>query len=154
MTPLKQVAEISISYNPVPGWQNQPRIIKSQDALDVVKEYFPKETIHLQENMIVLYLNQSNRVIAVYKMSTGGMTGTVVDIRLILATALKVAATGIILAHNHPSGNRNPSTNDIDLTHKIYQAAKLMDIHLLDHLIVTPDNDSYYSFADEGKLIT
>lgn len=90
---------------------------------------------------------------AAYRISQGGMTGTVADIRLILATALKIASTGIIISHNHPSGNKLPSKSDIQITHKLYKAAKLMDIQLLDHLILKPEEGSYYSFADEGELI-
>lgn len=153
MTPLTQVAEISVNYYPVSNWKNQPQIFKSSDAYLILKEFFPKETIHLQESFIILYVNQNNRVMAVYKMSQGGITGTVADIRLILATALKIAATGIIMAHNHPSGNTKPSRSDTQLTHKVYRGAKLMDIVLQDHLIITPEEGIYYSFADEGDLI-
>ena len=80
-----------------------------------------------------------------------GITGTVADPKLILGLALKSAATGIILAHNHPSGNLQPSIQDKDITKKIQEACKLLDITLLDHLIVVPE-DAYFSFADEGFL--
>lgn len=152
MTPLTQVAEISVNYYPGPNWKDQPRILKSMDAYVVLKDFFPQETIHLQESFVVLYLNQNNRVIGVYKLSKGGITGTVADIRLILATALKIVAASIIIAHNHPSGNIKPSKSDILLTHKLYEAAKLMDIVLADHLIVTPIEGKFYSFADEAEL--
>lgn len=87
----------------------------------------------------------------VYEASKGGITGTVVDVRLILSVALKSAATGIILAHNHPSGNLQPSENDKSITRKIEQACSLLDIKLLDHLIICPEK-SFLSFADEGLL--
>lgn len=90
-------------------------------------------------------------MLGVYPLSTGGITGTMVDIRLILSVALKEAATGIILAHNHPSGNLQPSSADRDLTAKIKDACKYFDISLLDHLIIAPDR-KYYSFADEGGI--
>jgi DNA repair protein RadC len=83
-------------------------------------------------------------------MSTGGITGTVVDIRLLLSVALKTAATGIILAHNHPSGNLKPSEADKELTNKIKKASEYMDIKLLDHLIIS--SDSYLSFSEQGHL--
>ena len=84
-------------------------------------------------------------------MSTGGITGTVVDIRLLLSVALKTAATGIILAHNHPSGNLKPSEADKELTSKIKKASEYMDIKLLDHLIIAPEG-KYLSFREDGLL--
>jgi DNA repair protein RadC len=98
-----------------------------------------------------MYLNQSNRVLGVYPLSTGGVTGTIADPRLIFSVALKINAAGIILSHNHPSGNLSPSKADKDLTDKIKEGSKLLDVKLLDHIIVTPEN-TYYSFADEGLL--
>ena len=83
-------------------------------------------------------------------MSRGGITGTVVDIRMVLKEALLANATNIALAHNHPSGNLRPSREDDRLTDKVKQAAKLLDITLIDHVIVT--NDGYYSYQDEGHL--
>ena len=152
MTPLTNVAEININYAPALGWNNQPHIVTSLDAYVIIKNYFPEETIHLQESFVVLYLNQANRVIGVYKMSKGGITGTVADNRLILATALKIVSTSFIIAHNHPSGNNKPSPQDIQLTSKVKEAARLLDIQLIDHLIVTPLDGEYYSFADDGNL--
>jgi len=111
---------------------------------------FPQDTICLQEQFIVLYLNRANKVIGSYQLSKGGITGTIADVRLILSVALKTLATGLILAHNHPSGNLTPSDSDINLTKKIKQSAKLMDIELLDHIIIS--NEGYFSFIDDGIL--
>lgn len=102
------------------------------------------------EEFWVLYLNNSNRVIRHLQLSKGGITGTLVDIRLALKYALEVNATALILAHNHPSGTLVPSEADKALTTKMAQAASAMDIKLLDHLIVT--EKQYVSFADEGLL--
>ncbi len=85
-----------------------------------------------------------------YQLSKGGITGTIADVRLILSVALKSLATGLILAHNHPSGNLKPSEADKQITSKIRQAAKLLDIELMDHIIIS--NEGYYSFMDEGVL--
>lgn len=87
----------------------------------------------------------------VYPMSMGGITGTVVDIRLLLSVALKTAATGIILAHNHPSGNLKPSEADKELTNKIKKASEYMDIKLLDYLVIVPES-KYLCFTEEGLL--
>jgi DNA repair protein RadC len=98
----------------------------------------------------VLYLNRANKVIGSYQLSKGGITGTIADVRLILSVALKTLASGLILAHNHPSGNLKPSEADKQITNKIRQAAKLLDIELLDHIIIS--SEGYYSFADDAIL--
>ena len=144
-----KLAEIEVSYRPKKV--HHPIIKSSADAYYHLLKFFPEETISLQESFVVLYTNRANRIIGVYEMSKGGITGTVADPKLILGVALKSAATGIILAHNHPSGNLEPSIQDKTITSKIKEACKLLDIVLLDHIIVVPE-DTYYSFADEGLL--
>jgi len=146
---LMQVAEITISYKPAVA--HKPIILSSLDAYNEVKAFFDNDTIALQEQFVVMYLNKNNRVIGVYKLSQGGITGTVADTRLILGTALKAAATGIILAHNHPSNNLRPSKQDEGITQKIKQSAAIMEITLLDHLIIGTDG-SHLSMADEGLI--
>jgi DNA repair protein RadC len=102
------------------------------------------------EEFWVIYLNNSNHVVNKTQISKGGITGTVVDIRIILKIALEFHALSFILCHNHPSGKLNPSDADIEITHKIKLAARQMDILLVDHMIVT--QLGYYSFAEDGKL--
>ncbi|MEM6319964.1 MAG: JAB domain-containing protein [Bacteroidota bacterium] len=102
------------------------------------------------EEFNLLLLNRANRVLAFYNVSKGGQVGTVVDAKVVFAAALKLKATGIILAHNHPSGNLHPNMQDIAVTKKLVEGGKLLDIIIFDHLIVTPYG--YYSFAEEGKL--
>ena len=143
-----QIAEISISYTP--SRNKQTKIQSSEDAYKVFKSFFAKGTIALQEQFVVMYLNNSHQVLGIYPASTGGITGTVADIRLILGVALKTASTAMVIAHNHPSGNLKPSKTDEVLTQKLKNAAALLDVNLLDHLIVS--NNSYCSFADEGKM--
>ena len=98
----------------------------------------------------MVYLNRSNRIIDAQNLSKGGIAGTVIDIRLILRKALEVLASGIIIGHNHPSGNKRPSESDKQITGKLKTASGQMDIKLLDHIIVA--DNSYFSFADEGLL--
>jgi DNA repair protein RadC len=148
MEPLQQVAEITVSYKPAKG--KKQVIASSKDAYAILRDFYSPDTISLHEQFLVMYLNKSNKVIGIYKASTGGITGTVADIRLILSVALKVAATGLVLSHNHPSGGLKPSREDEQLTSKIKQSAQLMDIKLLDHLIIT--EEECYSFADEGII--
>lgn len=102
------------------------------------------------EEFHIIYLNNSNKVIDRLQLSKGGITGTLVDVRLALKRALELGATSIILCHNHPSGNLNPSSADKQLTQKLKAAGESLDIKILDHLIVT--ERSYFSFADEGLL--
>jgi DNA repair protein RadC len=142
------LSEIHVSYKP--GLISSRNISNSQEAFNILETLFPQETICLQEQFVVLYLNRANKVLGSYQLSKGGLTGTVADVRLILSVALKTLASGLILAHNHPSGNLKPSEADIGLTKKIKQSAKLMDIELLDHIIIS--NEGYYSFVDDGIL--
>ncbi|MFZ4545896.1 MAG: JAB domain-containing protein [Bacteroidales bacterium] len=132
------------------GEVKKMKIVTSKDAFTALKLFFDQDTIELTETFIALFLNRSNNTIGWLKVSTGGITGTTADVRIILATALKTAATSLILAHNHPSGNLRPSDCDITLTKKIKTAALTMDIIVIDHVIVT--EESYFSFADEGML--
>ena len=98
-----------------------------------------------------MYLNKANRVLGVFPVSVGGITSTIVDLRLILSIALKTLTTSIILCHNHPSGSLTPSKQDIDLTLKIKEAAKYLDIVVQDHIIITFEQ-KYFSFADDGLI--
>ena len=100
---------------------------------------------------VILLLNRSNSVLGIMEVSKGGISGTVTDVRVILQAAIKSNASGIILCHNHPSGNINPSESDSKLTQKIKEAGQLMDIQLLDHIIITKE-DRCYSFADNGPI--
>jgi len=143
------MAEIEVVYKP--AISDKPTISSSLDAYNVLVNFFPSETLCLQERFVAMYLKRSNRVIGVYPLSVGGITGTVVDIRLLLSVALKIAATGIILCHNHPSGNMRPSAADEDITKKVKKACEFMDLKLLDHLIIAPEG-KYLSFNEDGLL--
>ena len=143
------LSEIHVSYKP--GLTSSTTTINnSQNAYEILKSLFPADTISLQEQFVVLYLNRANRVIGSYQLSKGGITGTIADVRLILSVALKTLASGLILAHNHPSGNLKPSEADIQLTQKVKDAAKLMDIEVLDHMILS--SNGYFSFTDDGII--
>lgn len=102
------------------------------------------------EEFWILYLNNSNKIIQKNQLSKGGITGTLVDVRLVLKNALELGATSLILCHNHPSGTLKPSQADKDITQKLKVASQSLDIKVLDHLIVT--EKAYFSFADEGLL--
>ncbi|MFD2160792.1 JAB domain-containing protein [Paradesertivirga mongoliensis] len=108
------------------------------------------ETIEFIETFKVMLLNRANRVLGMMEITTGGISGTVADPKVIFAAALKSTASGIILSHNHPSGSLRPSQADINLTRKLKSAGELLDIAVLDHMILT--SESYFSFADEGVI--
>ena len=97
-----------------------------------------------------MLMNRANKVLGIFELSTGGVSGTVADPKIIFVAALKGGASGIIVAHNHPSGNLTASQSDIDLTRKLKEAGKFLEIQLLDHVIVT--TEGYFSFADEGLI--
>lgn len=125
----------------------QEKITSSISAFEILQPIIG-ELPH--EEFWILYLNNSNKVITKQQLSKGGITGTLVDVRLVLKTALEVGATGLILAHNHPSGTLKPSEADKTLTQKLKNAGDNLDIKVLDHLIVT--EKAYFSFADENLL--
>lgn len=127
--------------------ESREKIAASSDAVSILKPYLAFQEV---EHFYVIMMNRANKVISVEHISSGGICGTVVDCRVIFKRAIETHAAGIILAHNHPSGNINPSEQDIRLTKSISEAAKLLELRVLDHVIIT--NNSYYSFADEGKL--
>jgi DNA repair protein RadC len=143
-------AEIKITYKPQVKAADRPKIQRSADADHQVRAFFDQSMINIKEEAVVLFLNRSNRVIGGFRISSGGITSTVIDISLILGIALKCLAKGLILAHNHPSGELQPSRADQEITTRLKDAARILDITLLEHLILT--EDSYLSFADEGLL--
>ena len=124
-----------------------PQIKCSKDVFDLLSPIL-SDLAH--EEFWILFLNRSNKVINRMKLSQGGISGTVTDVRLVMKKAVEYLASGIIVCHNHPSGNLNPSESDTRITQKIKEAGNIMDIQLLDHLIVT--EKEYYSFADNGLL--
>ncbi len=128
----------------------RPKITGSRDAYNVLLESWDGSKIEFVEQFKVMLLNRANKVLGIFEVSTGCSTGTVADPKLIFAAAIKANACGIILAHNHPSGNVRPSQADIDLTKRMKEGGKLLEIQVLDHLIVTCEG--YYSFTDEGLL--
>ncbi|MBI2272625.1 MAG: JAB domain-containing protein [Chitinophagaceae bacterium] len=123
------------------------RVTRSEDIADFLRATLE----HRQKEVFaVVFLNRNNTITHLEIISEGGLTGTVADPRVILKKALEHNATGIILCHNHPSGNRRPSKADEAITQKIKQAASLLDMMVMDHIIVS--NEGYFSFADEGML--
>ena len=144
-----QLSEIKVSYKSKIGFSEMKLISNSKDAEEIFRSIW-SDGIEFREEFYMLLLNRANRVIGWYRVSEGGFTGTVVDVKIIFSIALKCHACGIMLAHNHPSGNITPSSQDISLTKKVVSGGKLLDVSVLDHLILT--SEKYFSFADEGMI--
>ena len=148
---LINVSEVQLNYKNKVKPADRQKITCSRDAHRIFKENWNSEIIEFVEEFKMLLLNRSNAVLGIFPVSRGGCSGTVTDIRLIYQAAIKANASGTAICHNHPSGNLNPSESDIKITKKIKKAGVLLDIQLLDHIIITSEDD-YYSFADNGLI--
>ncbi len=148
--PVK-VDEVKLVYQTKTPASQRAKINCSEDAYKAFLNSWEEGTIEHHESFKILLLNRANRVLGMAVISNGGISGTVIDIRQIYQAAVKSNCSSIIAAHNHPSGNRQPSEADVQITKKISDAGKIMDIKLLDHIIIAPD-EGYFSFADEGLL--
>ena len=145
-----KVAEVQLSYRNTVPYDKRTKVRDANDAYKVMLKTHNDDTLDYIETFKVLYLNQNNHVLGCRTISEGGLASTCSDVRTILQGALLANAVGIILAHNHPSGNVTPSLSDIKTTNQITKAAKLLDIQVLDHIIYTREN--CYSFADDGQI--
>lgn len=146
-----QVSEVEVSYKCKTPANLRPKIDSARDAHDVLRNIWNNDNIEMCEEFKVLFLNKGNKVIGFHDLSKGGLSGTVVDVKLLFAISLKSLAAAIIIAHNHPSGSLTPSEADIKITRRIKTIGELLEMPLLDHIILSPDGN-FYSFADEGML--
>lgn len=149
-TEWEMVAEIELSYRNIVKPSQRPRVTSSKEGYGLLLCNWDKNRIEFVEEFKILLLNTANKVLGIFEVSKGGVAGTVADPKLIFMAALKANASAIILSHNHPSGNLQPSPQDLSLTKKIVEGGRLLDIRVLDHLIITMEG--YYSFSDEGVL--
>ena len=143
-----KLPEITLKYKS--GDVNRLKIKNSKSAFNVLKKLYDSDTINYCETVIVLFLNKANNTISWIKLNQGGMTGTIIDTRMLFSAALNCGATSFILSHNHPSGNVKPSESDKKITKKIKEAGIIMDIEMIDHIIVS--NKVFFSFADNGLI--
>ncbi|RYC69808.1 MULTISPECIES: JAB domain-containing protein [Spirosoma] len=148
VTPRFCVAEIKVTYQEDRSIKRE-RVTSSRDAFYMFRQHWTDQINRLEE-FYILCLNRANEVVGIYLVSTGGTAATYVDAKVIFQVALGCHSSSIILAHNHPSGNMSPSAQDKELTKKFREIGRLLDCVVLDHLILGPDQDRYFSFADEG----
>ncbi|HUZ58369.1 MAG TPA: JAB domain-containing protein [Hanamia sp.] len=147
---LNMVAEVELVYKSKVKPSERPLVKSAKECYELLRVTWDENKIEFVEQFKVVLLNRAQRVSGIYELSTGGVTGTVADPKLIFMAALKANACNIILSHNHPSGNLKPSRADEELTKRIATAGIYLDIKVIDHIIVT--NEGYYSFADEGLI--
>ncbi len=150
MENLFNVNEVKLTYKTKQKASERPQINCSETTYNLLLKCFDTDTIELKESFKVLLLNRANKVLGVMNVSDGGISCTTVDARLIMQSVILSNATQIIMAHNHPSGSLIPSPEDCHITNRVKNACDLMNVQLLDHLIITPEN--YYSYADDGRL--
>lgn len=147
-----QVAEVKLTYITKVKPSDRLSVTTSRDAQKILFESWDLSNIEHVETCKMLLLNRANKVLGITTISKCGISGSIVDVRIVFQYALKANASGIIIAHNHPSGNKMPSESDKSITRKIKEAGTILDIPLLDHIILTPERDIYTSLADEGIL--
>jgi DNA repair protein RadC len=148
LEPMSSVTEITVSYINKQAPASRPFIKDSEQAYRFIQSAYNMDIIALQEQFVVMYLNRTHRLLGVYRGALGAMSIAAPDIRIILSIALKAAASSLIISHNHPSGNLSPSKSDIEFTRQLAAAARVMNLKLLDHLILSPCGD-YLSFSSE-----
>lgn len=148
---IYKVAEVKLVYQTKVRPSDRLQVKSSTDAFNVFLQGWNRDTLEHIEEFKILLLNRSNKVLGIAPISLGGTTGTITDVKVILQYALKANAQGIIICHNHPSGNDQPSESDKRITRKIKEALELLDMQLFDHIIITP-HEGFYSFADNGLL--
>lgn len=143
-----EIAEIKVSYST--NIAERVKITNSQIIYNLFISNWNLDLVEFQEEVKIVLLNKANIVLGIHDLAKGGVSGSVVDIRIILGVALKCNASSVILAHNHPSGNLIPSEQDKAITQKLKEACSIIDIVLLDHLIITKED--YFSFSDNILL--
>jgi DNA repair protein RadC len=145
-----RVAEVKLTYRSKVKASERAKITCSEDTHGILLKSWDPGKLEFVEQFKLLLLNRANQVLGIYELSSGGIAGTVADPKLIFVAALKACASAIILCHNHPSGNKQPSLADLQLTKKVKEGGALLDIAVLDHLILT--SEGYLSMADEGLM--
>ena len=151
MKTQQTIDEVRLVYRTKVKASERLQVKCSRDAYQIFMENWDQDTIEHSEEFKLMLMTRSNKVLGIASISKGGINGTVTDVRIIMQYAIKANASGMIICHNHPSGNMQPSESDMKITQKIKESGNLMDIQLLDHLIIIPE-EKYLSMADEGRL--
>jgi DNA repair protein RadC len=150
-TQQTNISEVRLVYRTKVKTSERLQVKCSKDAFDIIMENWDLDSIEHIEEFKLMLLTRSNKVLGIASISKGGISSIVTDVRIILQFAIKANASGIIICHNHPGGNVQPSESDGTITRKVKESGNVMDIQLLDHLIIVLEG-KYYSMADEGFL--
>lgn len=145
-----KATEVELIYRDKRNLEDRQRIKDAECAYRILLESWDMNKIELVEQFQILLMDRAHTCLGISNIATGGISSCIVDPKIVFATALKAHASSIILAHNHPSGNLNPSAADISLTNQLVAGGKLLDISVPDHLIITPKN--YYSMAENFQM--
>jgi DNA repair protein RadC len=145
------ISEVRLVYRTEVKASDKQQVKCSKDAFDIFMENWDLDSIEHIEEFKLMLMTRSNKVLGIASISKGGISGTVTDVRIILQYAIEANASGIIICHNHPGGNIQPSESDLKITRKIKDSGIPMDIQLLDHLIIIPEG-KYYCMADGGII--
>lgn len=145
-----KVCEVKLTYKSKIKASEREKILSAENAYKILLSVFDSETIQYKEFFKVILMNRANKALGVCHISEGGLNETSADIRIIMQAAILGNASAIILAHNHPSGNIQPSMQDDQVTKRVKEIAKLIGINLLDHLIIT--DETYYSYSENGRI--
>lgn len=148
---MLNIGEVKVSYVLKGSLEDRPKIRDCYDSYKIAMQAMDRNALGMQEQFLAIYLNRANTVIGAKVHFIGGLSSVTVDIKLILATALGLLASGVIICHNHPSGNLEPSSQDKLITAKMKEVLELVDISLLDHLILCPEG-KWLSFKDKGLI--
>jgi DNA repair protein RadC len=144
------IPEFKIALKKKGSFEEMFPITNPEDAAAFCRKCFDSDVIDWKEEFIVIALNRANKVLGFYKVSSGGVAGTVADPKVIFQFALLSNASRLVLSHNHPSGNTSSSRGDDDITEKIQRAGRVLDIEVIDHIIIT--SEGYYSYSEHGRL--
>jgi len=147
---LSKVAEVKVSYRPKIRPSQRPVVKCAKDVYEILLGFWNCDMIELCEQFCVVLLNNRGSILGIVELSTGGFTGVVVDTKMVFCIALKACACSIVVAHNHPSGNLKPSSQDIKVTNRLVEAGKILEIPVQDHLIIS--NEGFVSLAEEGYI--
>jgi len=144
------LGELTVGYKYNSSLKGRPKISNSKDAYKVLKNLYDRDKLGLHEQFVVIYLNHANMVIGTINLFTGTTRGIMIDNKIVVGIAINLMASSVIISHNHPSGSLKPSESDLKLTRSMGEALELMSIKLLDHLIISPDEE-YLSLVENGS---
>lgn len=148
---ISNIGEVKVSYVYHGSVKDRPVITNSYDVFKIAMMVLDQETVGMQEQFLAIYMNRAHRVIGAKVHFVGGVSSVIVDVKVIAATAVSLMASSVIVCHNHPSGNLEPSIQDQRITVKLKESLKLLDVELLDHLIISPEGE-YNSLAQQSLI--